>query len=723
MKLKKFIATTLSASILLSPALSSGSTLFAAEPGKEFEMKQLESYPGIMEGGLLLSKDDIYTQPINSDFLKSVVDIIERVCSGKVSQKDIKEFAYVGNVLLRHTSVAREMFFDRSTTVADLVQKYKDQDSCYLYDILFYVYWIVIRLHCSISFKADTDFSQTDPILFLQSFHKNTNSYWEIMRSSNFQNSVIAGLKIAECLENEVSVQSSLFKGLTDVVYKFLRNKGLYFDENIPNNIGLVFKRLYKTKHIPECKSKSGNIGYKFCLGGQGSLFILDRAHVLNQEQRKELKGIFEDILKTERTMISLEKFFVKQSFVFLDKDSGMIEASAVMAMPTQSIPEKVVTKKVVSVSNMSKMKMKDFLSPFKTDLQDKAEKCKLATENSKVVEEACKVAEEAYKSTKVAGKSVREIDKAVKEVRRVVAEAYQKVKDARRMVDKINQEVGEVRKVVKETRKAVKEAKEIETWIANAESEAANAVKIGKMLEQAAEATKQAAKHAEEEAKHAEEEAKHAVEAAEQAEEERKQEERKLKKEETRRKQQERKQKKEEEIRKFEYKKGIILKKATEAMEKAKYDREKDEEELKKMFETTEGKTKDVELKIEGKKGAYRLIYDSSLFENLRSKITSVETLKRKELAVMGVIRELWKSGPENLVSDKIINLNSLGEAQRELRAEYDNSVVKAYGGSASDFSLYKYPIDKVIQLVYYVNKVSKQIYVTDNTDHVDKN
>ena len=142
----------------------------------------------------------------------------------------------------------------------------------------------------------------------------------------------------------------------------------------------------------------------------------------------------------------------------------------------------------------------------------------------------------------------------------------------------------------------------------------------------------------------------------------------------------------------------------------------------LENMF--TSDSKQDVELRVDGEQGKYRLIYSPLLFEKLRGKINKDDVYKNKKYEVMEVIRQLWLGGPESFGQKRgIKNLSSLGEAQKKLQQKYDQRVVNAFIKSElKKFTLYKYSLTQEIQLVYYVNNDAKQIYVTDNTGHVDQ-
>ena len=151
MRLKKFVATTLSASILLSPALSSGSTLFATEP------KINSCKDGFLStGGVTLEEDYLWNYlhtpidcskklTINLDFFKCMVEVTRLICSGRIFPEQIRGSGYIGNVLFQNSPIAGNIYSRFIIKVKDKKLLKHTDEVCSLYDSLFAVYWYIYR--------------------------------------------------------------------------------------------------------------------------------------------------------------------------------------------------------------------------------------------------------------------------------------------------------------------------------------------------------------------------------------------------------------------------------------------------------------------------------------------------------------------------------------------------------------------------------------------------
>lgn len=777
MRLKKLVATTLSASILFSSALSSGSLLFATEPGEDsIEDSFFDSiFQGVSyldsRSLCLLKEDEFYLEPITKEFLEHMVDIIRKLCSEKVRPTEIGDSGYVGNVLLRHSSYAKTLFFSNASDVKEFVDMSKTCDKCVsFYDSLFYIYWIILRTYSSVCYK------HRDEIINMDKVGKDSDSYWNSLQKVYCIRGLLMNLAIAKVFTNkctEYKAFEHLIKCLGVTVVDFIKS---IKPDKVPEKDFLEWLGIncLNEKELNKLTGKVGNLLFGSCACERTD----DNVELKLGKLLTSTYTDFSNVLAAENRLILLEKFFVIGCPISVRDGKPMaarpvleIAASKEVKKKSESIAEqyneikkinaeteKIVKDLEVVVAKAEKSckfnvvnNSKELAASSERKIKKLAEKIEILANESK------KLSDLAVKKSKKLGtesERVTELNGAINFVEAMVDPLCSK-----EWSDTAKQEAEEFARVSRQTACCAEKA---ETSVANAYTIVEEFKNIVKKTEGLVARAGNAAKGLEERRVRKKEESEKQKRNEERREVEKQkcdEERREAKKqaiqeekskevavEEKARKQQLKQehltkkttvnQSKTREIQdKLKKKKELTSKSETFSVSGSSLESESSEEEkreaeeiaekqkLENMF--TSDSKQDVELRVDGEQGKYRLIYSPLLFEKLRGKINKDDVYKNKKYEVMEVIRQLWLGGPESFGQKRgIKNLSSLGEAQKKLQQKYDQRVVNAFIKSElKKFTLYKYSLTQEIQLVYYVNNDAKQIYVTDNTDHVDKN
>ena len=702
MKLKKFIATTLSASILLSPALSSGSTLFATEPGtSSFTDKGAKLAAGGVSGcvydwfSLRLAEVENLMVPLGSDIINDMRYVVEYLylkepkgidkalfplCSEK-----IQDSGYIGNILFQNAPISPCLYVLQNGGRIDDINDFKNRYS--FYDSLFTLYWFIFRASSDrLVFKEGT----------LPKGRSNIEQYVNALGGAEF---VYSALKINlfmakrwQCIDvrnkNIVKNLNSFYEN----VDKFIedRVKPLIPRNKVPKIVkDLEIKKIFleegkwpKKDSIMEIEDMVADFSPCFPLCNKDNFELTNGK--MNEEQLYIMaQNIFLTTAFRQAWNLNSKIHFVEKN---IDADKSIEnwkrdDKLTIRMAHAREIGEKYFTNPIKS-EFLSGKQVKRLLSQ-----KEKAEREELAAEEAKI-----KAEEEAQK--------------------------------------KAEQEKAEQEKAEIATKKAEEAEKRRQKGKEKAEREAQNKAEQERMLEEIRivcekkEADENAKKLTEEKIKKEKRREDHLTPRETKND---------IKTEEIRRKKQEAKEKSSsvsetssESGSSSESESSEETKKQGKFEEKSKDKKEDILEMIKSKFTIEEVPEKNIVKINKSCEEGYDVYCEKSLLEEINN---------MPDVSKDSVVNYLEVFSKGSFVRETISDLKTISKRKavyRKLRSSYDDRIKNLFGeGAVSKFKPHKCKIKGTIagRLVYFVNndskqvnKDSKQIYVTDNTKHVGK-
>ncbi|MGN1043835.1 MAG: hypothetical protein ACI4PR_03420 [Acutalibacteraceae bacterium] len=643
MKLKKFIATTLSASILLSPALSSGSTLFAAEP------KINSCKDGFLStGGVTLEQDYwwnyLHTSidcskklTINLDFFKCMVEVTRLLCSGIFVPEQIRGAGYIGNVLFQNSPIAGNIysrFIERKKSPEHTNEVYS------LYDSLFAIYWYIYRAAAYyIMIKEENPIGETG-------FEQYTNALGGTEKvCSRLKYNLWIAQSLIDCCEQYAEFRDPM-KKFFNIVNGFIernlkplidkeRLKRLNEDEEKRKKIFVDLMKNNSRFYILSVENSKNNTVINFA----NLVQVLKCVQSSDQQTSRYVAGVFNEAREINRSILYKEYYNINKRVCVLKSAIDVTDSlKSIMAIQAEEEAQREAAEEA----------QREAEEEAKRKAEEKAEQERAEIEAKKAAE-AEKRRKKGQEKAERDAQNKAEQEKMLEEKRKV----YEKI-EADENAKKLTEEKIEKEKR-KEDHRIPKKTK--------------NQAKTEEILQKKQEAKEESTSVSETSSE------------TESSEETEKQE-------------------------KFE--------------EKSKDKKEDILEMIKSKFTIEEVPEKNIVKINKSCEEGYDVYCEKSLLEEINN---------MPDVSKDSVVNYLEVFSKGSFVGKTINDLKTISKRKavyRKLRSSYDDKIKNLFGDEAvSKFKPHKCNINgtKNFRIVYFVNNDAKQIYVTDNTDHVDKN
>lgn len=675
MKVKKFISVCLSTGVLFSSALSGGSSLFATEPGKDIsklgssdepEKETLEIYVDPRDlwdfieytqefnlinikkrvddicYNLSLSRENFFLEPITPEFFQRMVCILEKIWMEDAPPETINDVGYVGNVLLRHSSHAKDLFFSKLLSETDECFKAK----CFkgrnhyisFYDSLFYIYWMVFR---AVNIAIPKNKQGFDPGSW-------ENWYWEFIKDNSrcspdralgfhfaIVKSCVSTIDKYKKFGGSIERLENIVKNIIGLLEsnrrksKLVLRKERYISSDVNEFIQTSSKGF--SRLISKLRMKRGFYEEVPTLGNTKFLFgtSLDAMAQGKKELGRNFEQDLSNAMKSEENMIEAERLLVEKSSVIKPK-LAKVEPASVIAKRKQTEYDRAKQQKENEKEAERKKaeKKQDEYEAKQTEWQEKEKQREKVKTERKEKEAAEKAAKKAAEPQKTEEQLQQEREAAESERLKYMCAASNAEQGL------VEDESGAIK-----TGKKVRNRKKEECLIESTSSEELTSSSMS----------------------------------------------------------------------------------SSDRSDSPVTEFKNLNEDLQVLFETESKGSK--ELKIDGVDGEYTLVYEPSLFSNLKSKGCN-DAAKND---IMQLMRNLYIGGTDkarlNLGKKRVINMSSAGQSKNDLYKTYSEKLYAIFGGK-ENLSLYKFRLNgsKEFRIAYFVNKDQKRIYVTNNIEHIEK-
>lgn len=178
MRLKRLISLFFSTGVLSSLMFFSGVSCFATLPSQLCDLKDCVKEDEKSDLRLCLSKNlSKYNEPIDKEFLDHMIDTMDKIAfaNGGIAES-VEDAGYIGNVLLANSDLARFLYLypdniiNGNSYTFDMISL--EHRTYSLYDILFTIYWWIVRMHSCPHYNESLNEDPFDNTLYMTILNK-----------------------------------------------------------------------------------------------------------------------------------------------------------------------------------------------------------------------------------------------------------------------------------------------------------------------------------------------------------------------------------------------------------------------------------------------------------------------------------------------------------------------------------------------------------------------